>query len=111
METAELVEALRQKEREAKLQARRFHAAAAALLEPQKSQGRPVNPNRELYEAIKDSGLTYAQIAQKCDCSYRYVSWVARAKINRPKIEARIREVLAAHAASSSPTHETQKLS
>ena len=101
METTELVDTLRQKARECRQQARRFDAALTALLEPQKSQGRPINPKRELYEAIKQSGLTYAQIAQKCDCSYRYVSWVARGVKSRPVLEARIRECLASHAAGT----------
>jgi transcriptional regulator with XRE-family HTH domain len=39
----------------------------------------------------------YAQLAQKCGVSYRYVSWVIRGVKERPVLEARIREVLAAH--------------
>jgi hypothetical protein len=101
--TAELVEMLRQKSRELRQSARRCDAAVAALLEPQKAQGRPtVNPKRELYEAVKQSGLTYAQIAAEVGVSYRYVSWVGRAKINSPELETRIREVLAVHAGGSS---------
>jgi hypothetical protein len=102
METAELVEALGQKARESRRQSRSFDAAAAALLEPPKSCGRHVNPKRELYEAIKQSGLTYTQIAQKCGCSYRLVSWVARGLKERPALETHIREALTAHAEGSS---------
>lgn len=106
METAELVEALRQKEREAKQQARRFHAAAEALLEPQKSQGRPANPKRDLFEAVKKSGLTYKEIASKVvpPVSYRYISWTVRGTIERPVLEQAIREVLAAHAGGTLQT-------
>jgi predicted RecB family nuclease len=98
MDTPQLIAALQQKAREARQQARRFDAAAAALLEPQKPQGRPVNPKRELLDALKKSGLTYAQIAAKVGVSYRYVSWVARGIKERPAVEARIRAVLATHA-------------
>jgi len=45
METTEIVELLRQKTREHKQEARRCEAAVRALLEPQKPQGRPVNPS------------------------------------------------------------------
>jgi hypothetical protein len=96
--TAELVEMLRQKSRELRQSARRCDAAVAALLEPQKAQGRPVSPKRELYEAIKQSGRTYAQIAGEVGVSYRYISYVARGLKERPALEARIRECLAAHA-------------
>jgi hypothetical protein len=102
METTELREALQQKARECRQQARRFDAAAAALLEPQKSQGRPANAKRELYEAIKQSGLTYTQIAAEVGVSYRYVSWVARGLKERPALETRVRECLAAHAGGAS---------
>jgi hypothetical protein len=97
METTELVEALRQKARECRQQARRLVAAAELLLEEKKPPGRPVNPKRDLLEAFKRSGLMYAQLAQKCGVSYRYVSWVIRGVKERPVLEARIREVLAAH--------------
>jgi hypothetical protein len=104
METADLINALRQKSREARQQSRRFEAAAAALLEPQKTQGRPVNPKRELFDAVKKSGLTYKEIASKVvpPVSYRYISWTVRGTIERPALEACIREVLAAHAEGSS---------
>jgi hypothetical protein len=106
MSTAELIEALQKKEREARQQARRFHAAAEALLEPQKSQGRPGNPKRDLFEAVKKSGLTYKEIACKVvpPVSYRYVSWVVRGNIERPVLEQGIREVVAAHAGGSAQT-------
>jgi hypothetical protein len=112
METTELIEALQQKARESRQQARRFDAAAAALLEPQKTQGRPVNPKRELFDAVKKSGLTYKEIASKVvpPVSYRYISWVVRGTLERPALETCIREVLAAHAAGSLPTREMQRL-
>ena len=92
----ELVESLRQKAREARQQARRFDAAVAALTVPQKEQGRPVNPKRDLLEAIKRSGLMYKTIAEQCGVSSRYISWVARGLMERPALEARIRAFLAA---------------
>ena|ERR1700729_689684 len=92
----ELIEALQKKARECRQQARRFDAAVAALTEPKKTQGRPVNPKRDLLDAIKRSGLQYKQIAEQVGCSYRYVSWIARGVKERPALEARIREVLAA---------------
>jgi hypothetical protein len=104
METIDLIETLQRKARECRQQARRFDAAVSALLEPQKSQGRPVNPRRELFDAVKKSGLTYKEIASKVvpPVSYRYVSWVVRGTIERPTLEACIREVLAAHAGGPS---------
>jgi hypothetical protein len=98
VDTESLVETLQEKARECRRQARRFDAAVAALLEPRETTGRPANPNRELLDAVKRSGLTYMQIGERVGVSYRYVSWVCRGRIERPELEQRIREVLAAHA-------------
>ena len=93
----ELIESLQRKARECRQQARRFDAAVAALSAPQKEQGRPVNPKRDLLEAVKKSGLMYKEIAEQCGVSSRYISWVARGLMERPALETRIREVLAEH--------------
>lgn len=97
IEAQELIKTLQQKARECRQQARRFDAAVAALQEEQKPVGRPVNPKRDLLDAIKRSGLLHKEIAAKCGCSYRYIGYVARGILERPILEARIREVLAAH--------------
>lgn len=97
-DTNEIVEELRQKAREHRQEARRLDAAIRVLLEPQKAQGRPVNPNRELFEAFKASGLQYKDLASKLGVGYKYVSWVVRGIDDKPKLEARIREVLTSHA-------------
>lgn len=96
-ETSELIEALQEAVRECRRKARSFDSAVKALLKPQRrTPGAPVNPKRDLLNAIKKSGLTYAQIASKVGCSYRYVSWVARGVLERPALEAKIRDVLCA---------------
>lgn len=94
IQTEELVGQLRQKAREHRQEARRCMAAVTALLQPQKRQGRPVNPNRALLEAFKRSGLTYQQVGSAVGISYRLASWIIRGTKHRPELAMRIFEAL-----------------
>jgi hypothetical protein len=91
----ELAAQLRQQAREHRQEARRLDTAVKVLLEPQKTKGRPQTPNKDLYDAFKASGLQYKELAAKLGVGYRYVSWVVRGIDDKPKLEGRIREVLA----------------
>jgi hypothetical protein len=102
-----IVEQLQQKAREHRQEARRCDAAVKVLLEPQRSQGRPVNPKRDLFEAFRKSGLTYKELALKLGVGYRYISWVVRGIDNKPELECRIREILSTHGKAQSVTDAT----
>lgn len=100
-DVATIVEELRQQAREHRQEARRCDAAVRALLEPQKAQGRPVKANRDLMEAFRQSGLQYKDLSERLGIGYKYISWVIRGVNNNPKLERRIREVLASCAAEN----------
>ncbi|HEY1884118.1 MAG TPA: hypothetical protein VGG51_13870 [Candidatus Cybelea sp.] len=93
-DTEALAEQLRQQAKEHRQEARRLVQAAEILEAPKKSQGRPVNPNRDLQEAFQQSGLTYKELAAKVGIGYRYVSWTIRGMLDRPILTQRIRVAL-----------------